>query len=153
MKTAIVKLVALTALAGTLGCQFHARSPEKYRADTRAVLETRSEQIRTCYDDVLKQNKAASGSVVGKFTVQNESGQFADVHVDETASTAPPEVQQCVTQAVSGLALAPPDPRDGVATFVYEFQAAGCRSPAGARTRTSTARANVQWALALCIFR
>ena len=41
------------------GCEFHARSPEDYRSVTRALIETRTSQIQSCYDATLKTDKEA----------------------------------------------------------------------------------------------
>ena len=121
-------LVAISLLAGlaagSMGCQFIARGPDKYRDDTRALLESNSSSLKSCYDGVIKDNKGAVGTVTVKFTVAKESGAIQDVRVDEANSTAPAPVQDCVTNALQGLALDPPDARDGKATFSYEFEVA-----------------------------
>ena len=46
-----------------LGCSAIARSPEQYRDDTHALLETRNAQIKQCYDDALKTDASLSGQV------------------------------------------------------------------------------------------
>ena len=53
------------------------------------------------------------------------------LHLDPAGTTAPAELQTCVTNLVSGLALAPPDKREGQATWIYEFSAAPAPAPAG----------------------
>lgn len=111
----------LLAAAFAAGCQFHARGPEDYRDATRAVIETRSTQIKSCYDEVLKQDKAASGTVVVHFTVMEETGAITGAEVTPE-STAPPALGQCVVNALDGLALDPPDARQGDATFSWEFK-------------------------------
>ncbi len=120
MTKRIIPSVLLFA-AGISGCEFHARSPEDYQAATRAVLETRSAQIKSCYDSILKSNKSAAGTVVVKFTVMEETGAITDAQVAD-GTTAPPEVGQCIVTALDGLALDPPDERKGDATFVWEFE-------------------------------
>lgn len=113
----------LVATAGlSSACQFHARGPEDYQQATRALLETRSAQIKSCYDNVLKQDKAASGTVVVHFTVQAETGAITGAEVTPE-STAPTPLGQCIVNAMDGLALDPPDARDGDATFMWEFRA------------------------------
>ncbi len=123
------KLVCFAALTTTAACSFHQRAPQDYRDDTRALLETRSAQIRQCYDDALVEQPGAAGTVAVKFTVQKDTGQIVDVQVDPAGTTAPPQLSQCVMQAVNGLALTPADNRDGLATFIYEFQASGPAAP------------------------
>lgn len=116
--------IASTLLAASFlgGCSFHARGPDQYREDTRAVLETRSEQIRSCYDALLKEDKKAGGKVILTFTVQKETGEFTDVQIQDNGSTDSPELRKCVMDAVAGLKLEPVDKRDGKATFTYEFR-------------------------------
>lgn len=116
-------LVALAA-ASTIGCSFAARSPEMYREDVRAVLETKNPDIKACYDSVIRGNSNAVGTVTVRFDVMTETGQITNVMVDETNSTAPQPVKDCVTNAITGLAIQPPDANMGKATFVYEFQIA-----------------------------
>lgn len=102
-------------------CEFHARSPEDYRSDTRALLETRSAQIQACYDKALASDGSASGSVLVHFTVAEKTGALTNARV-LPESTAPESVGRCVLQTLDGLALQPPDQRAGNATFVWEFK-------------------------------
>jgi hypothetical protein len=114
----------LTLLAVVLssGCSFHARSAEDYRKVTRDLLETKSADIKSCYDVELQRDPKAQGTVVVRFTVKKETGKISDAKVDEVASSAPTSLGQCVVRAIDGLALQPPDERDGDATFRWEFQ-------------------------------
>lgn len=119
-RSAMVRAAAILTLMTTAGCQFYARSPEDYKNATRGVLETRSAQVQSCYDSVLKKEPAASGNVVVHFTVKEKTGDIVDVEA-LPSSTAPPEVGQCVVNALQGLTLDPPDQRKGDATFIWEF--------------------------------
>lgn len=112
------------AVAASTGCTFIARSAEDYRAVTRELVDTRSGAITDCYDVALKTNEGAAGKVIVNFTVEKKTGVIMNPTVDER-STAPAELSQCVVQAVDGLTLDPPDQRDGVATFTWEFVANG----------------------------
>jgi hypothetical protein len=103
------------------GCSFHARDADSYRKATRALLETRNPDIKTCYDSELKKDPKVAGVVVVKFTVQKETGAISAAKVD-SASTAPATLADCVVKALDGLALDPPDERQGDATFQWEFQ-------------------------------
>jgi len=53
--------------------------------------------------------------------VQEETGQIINASLDKQRTTAPDTLSNCVVDAISGLALDPPDKRQGVATFVWEF--------------------------------
>jgi hypothetical protein len=117
-----VLLIAGTAVLVS-GCGFAARSPEMYRDDTKAVLDTKSNDIRACYDGVLKATPGAAGKVTVKFEVETEQGKIVNVAVDKANTTAPDPVAECVTKSISGLGLTPPDKRVGQATFVWEFSA------------------------------
>ncbi|HEX9620944.1 MAG TPA: AgmX/PglI C-terminal domain-containing protein [Polyangiaceae bacterium] len=124
------RVIKMTVLAGALafgGCSFHARSAEDYRDATQALLETRNPQIKQCYDDALKAQPDLQGTVGIMFTVENETGNIINAAVDPGSTNAPDALSQCVLTSVQGLTLSPPDKRDGLATFVYQFQVA----PAG----------------------
>lgn len=104
------------------GCSFHARDADSYRKATRELLETRNPDIKGCYDAELTKDATMSGTVVVKFNVQKESGKLVNIAVDEGASSAPASLRECVVKAIDGLALDPPDEREGDATFQWEFQ-------------------------------
>lgn len=116
MKTTILMAAALVT---AVGCAY--RSPEMYRDDTTKVLETRQEEIRTCYNDILKGAPGAGGTVTVKFEIETEAGRIQNVIVDRASSTAPEEVGECVRKNIEGLTIDPPDGRLGQATYVYEF--------------------------------
>lgn len=122
MRKTALSTVLFIAAAGTAACSFHARAPEKYRDDTRAVLETRNPQIKQCYDQALQQDSTAQGTVAVRFTVENKTGNIIETRVEPAGTNAPDQLSQCVVSALQGLALDPPDQRDGLATFVYEFR-------------------------------
>ncbi len=105
------------------GCSFAARSPEMYRDDTKAVLETKNNDIRACYDGVLKATPGVGGKVTVKFEVETEQGKIVNVAVDKANTTAPDPVADCVTKSINGLGITPPDKRVGEATFVWDFAA------------------------------
>jgi hypothetical protein len=130
----ITKLGLVALLAGLTGCSFYARSPEDYRDATQALLDTKAGDIKLCYDNALKGQKELQGRVTVQFTVEAETGKVKDVKTDPAGTTAPELLSMCVTNTISGLALTPPDKRDGVATWVYDFSAqpaAPAAPPAG----------------------
>ena len=124
MKT--ILLIAATSIVATVsGCGFAARSPDMYRDDTKAVLDTKSNDIRACYDGVLASTPGVGGKVTVKFIVEDEHGKITNVAVDKANTTAPDAVSDCVTKNISGLGLNPPDARVGQGTFTWEFAAPG----------------------------
>jgi hypothetical protein len=111
-------VVAVVPAVGA--CQFHARSVEEYRRETRAVVDARSTEIKNCYDDLLAMEPQAAGTVVARFTVVEKTGAVEQIEI-LPESTAPDRLRQCVNLALYGLTLAPPDAREGRATFVWTF--------------------------------
>lgn|SRR5690606_18152944 len=129
MRAPITLFVLAATSLSSLGCTFIARDPARYERDTRAVLEQNGSAIEQCYESHLKSDKSAAGTVVVSFVVQEETGVIKDVKVDEAASTAPAALQECVSQSIAGLKLAPPDARTGMATFTYELVVAPQSAP------------------------
>jgi len=114
----------LLALSGALSaCSFAARSPDMYRDDTGKALATKQDEIRACYDTVLKANPGAQGTVTVNFEVETEQGKISNVTVDKAKTTAPDPVSSCVTKSIEGLSITPPDARKGAGMWVYEFSA------------------------------
>jgi hypothetical protein len=125
MRTTVIKLSLFSLLAAATACEFHARSPEDYRDVTQALLDTKAQDIKACYDGALKGQKDLQGRVTVTFTVEAETGQIKDVKVDPAGTTAPEVLSACVSNSISGLALTPADKRDGIATWVYDFTPTG----------------------------
>ena len=121
MKSLSFVLMCLVAFA-SIGCSFHARSAEDYRKDTRALLESRNSDIKSCYDAALKADPKVSGVVVVKFTVEAETGNILNPQSVAGRTSAPESVTQCVITAISGLSLQPPDAREGDAEYTWEFE-------------------------------
>ncbi len=115
-----ISSMILASVALSMGCSFIARGEDQYRTDTRALLETRNADVRSCYDKELANNPALSGDVVVNFTVEKKTGTIMNATAAE-GSTAPESLQACVVSAVDGLQLTPEDRRDGSATFTYTF--------------------------------
>jgi hypothetical protein len=114
-------LLAATVLAAT-ACTGTARGLEAYRDDTNQLLETRRAQLATCYDDALRTDATAAGTVTVQFVVEKTTGAISHAAVDPARSSAPAVLGQCVVHAIDGLVLAPPDRNEGRATFTYEFK-------------------------------
>jgi hypothetical protein len=133
-KSIAILLVSLAAA----GCSFYARSPEQYRNDTTNLLASKSAELDTCYDEALKANPTAAGKVTVVFTVEEKTGKIADAKADPGRTTAPQPLVDCVTKAINGLLLAPPDQRKGSATFEYDFaRPAAAAAPASAAPAAS----------------
>lgn len=121
-----LRQVAMAALAlsatalSACSFEYHARSPEDYRAATRALLESRASSFQSCYKGLLAQSPDASGSVTVQFVVEEKTGKISAAK-SLPESTAPEPLQQCVVQGLDGLALQPPDQRKGLATMTFEF--------------------------------
>ena len=121
--SASLKLTGLLLGAAFLvGCQFYARAPEDYAKETKALLASKNDEIKSCYDQLLQKDKDAEGVVAVDFKVEAKTGKITDPVVNEERTTAPDQLSTCVVQAIDGLALDPPDQREGVASFEYEFK-------------------------------
>ena len=120
MKT-LLSLCTLTMLT-FVGCAY--RSPEMWRDDTNKVLEAKNNEIRACYDNVLKSSPGVTGKVTVKFEVETDGGKIQNVQVDKANTTAPDPLGDCVKKNIEGLVIAPPDRRVGEGTYVYDFSVA-----------------------------
>lgn len=116
-----ISLPLFVLLVGGTACSFAARSPDMYRDDTAALLETRSEQVRACYDTALKTTPNLSGRVTILFTVETDTGNLSEIQPDPAGTTAPETLTRCVVDSLQGLVLAPADQRTGKAAFIYDF--------------------------------
>jgi hypothetical protein len=114
--------ILLTIMACALpGCSFHARSPAEYRDATAALLATKAGDVTACYDAALKTTPGLAGTVTVHFKVEKKTGKLTDVQATTGDAAAPSPLSDCVVKAVDGLALDPPDARNGDATFQYSF--------------------------------
>lgn len=120
--TPISRWLVAGLIASAAACGGTARGLEAYRDDTGKLLETRNAQLQSCYSDALKTDAKLSGTVTVQFVVEKKTGTVTQPSVDQSKSTAPPVLGDCVVKAVDGLTLAPPDRNEGRATFVYEFK-------------------------------
>lgn len=121
MKQWLFGIVLLASSSASAGCSFAVRSPEMYRDDTAALLATREEQIRACYDAELARNPGAEGKVTVTFLVLEDSGRLTDIVVEKDGTTASKEVTSCVVESIDGLVLTPADQNKGKGKFVWEF--------------------------------
>lgn len=121
MRTSITFSLILLAGSAALGCSH--RDPETYRADTKALLETRQASLKSCYDRALETNSELEGQVTVTFKVEKKTGRIFDTAIDPARTQAPESLGQCVVQAVDGLVLDPPDRREGQASYSWTFKA------------------------------
>jgi hypothetical protein len=119
----ILSVLLLAASAVVPGCTCVARDAETYRADTRTVLETRNDAVKTCYDEALKADPALDGTVVVTFKVEKKTGKLLDIAADPARTQAPAALSECIVKAIDGLTLDPVDQRQGDATFSWTFKA------------------------------
>lgn len=115
--------VSFAGLAFGAGCAGQLRKPDEYRDDVAAVLATRAERVKACWDAELVRNPAAYGRVVLGFRVAKKTGAFERIDPIRERTTASDTVTMCVVAAVSGLTIEPPDVREADATFEWSFRA------------------------------
>ena len=116
-----IKFAIVAPLLLAAGCSFHARDADTYRQVTRELVDTRSPEIKECYDVALQTNETVSGAVVVNFVVEKKTGKIMNPVVDP-GTTAPAELAKCVVDAIDGLQLDPADAREGQATFTWHFE-------------------------------
>ena len=121
MSNGRIACVTFALWACAAGCGT-ARSADAYRSDTEKLLQTRGDQIKSCYDAALKTDRNLAGTVAVSFVVEKDSGVVSQAAIDAAKTTAPATLGQCVLGAVSGLKLDPGDRNEGRATFVYDFK-------------------------------
>jgi len=119
-----MRITYLALVTVAAACGGTKRSPEMYRNDTQRVLETRSGQIQSCYDQALAQDATMAGKLTVKFVVEKKTGTFVKASIDPTQSNASEPLVNCVMTALQGLRLEPADRNEGQASFVYEFKPA-----------------------------
>lgn len=119
MRCARIMLVSVLAVAG---CSFVARDTATYERDTAALLDTRDEQVRRCFEAELAHNPDLIGKLTVTFTVEKQTGKLTVLSWDRNRSSVNDSLATCVLTAFEGLALAEPDRRDGEATFTYSFR-------------------------------
>jgi hypothetical protein len=113
---------ALALAATSLVCACAVRSPDMYREDVRRLLETKAPVLQACYEAELQAHPDATGKVTVHFQLERDSGKVTQVEIDDLLSTPNRTLRGCVLESLQGLALAPPDDRNGDATFTWEFQ-------------------------------
>jgi hypothetical protein len=118
MRQLTLLVISVAAMAACAGTQ---RSPAMYRADTQKVLETRTEQIKRCYDGLLEKDAAVSGTVTVRFVVEKKTGTFTKATVEPGKTNAGEPLVLCVLEAMRGLKLDPPDAHEGQAMFSYDL--------------------------------
>ena len=118
---ALITLVALGA-----GCSFIARDTETYKADNRSLLETKTSDVKACYDAALAADPNLKGDVVISYTIEKKTGKLTNMTVITDKTTAPESLQNCVMSAVEGLTFPRADRRDGIVqSFTWSFQGQG----------------------------
>lgn len=138
MRKSPIHLALLALAVSSVGCSFAARDANMYAQDTQKVLESRNDAIKTCYDQSLKTDTKAAGTVTVKFTVKADTGELSDVKVDAAGTTAPEALSQCVVTSIQGLKLAPPDDQEGLATYTWNFQVGAAPAPVLVPTAAAT---------------
>ena len=108
------------------GCSFIARDTETYKADNRSLLETKTSDVKACYDAALAADPNLKGDVVISYTIEKKTGTLTNMTVITDKTTAPESLQNCVMSAVEGLTFPRADRRDGIVqSFTWSFQGQG----------------------------
>jgi uncharacterized protein with FMN-binding domain len=120
----VLTSVVLTALGA--GCSFIARDTETYKQENRSLVETKTSDIKACYDTALTTNPGLKGEVAISYTIEKKTGKLTNMTVLTDKTTAPAELQNCIMSALEGLTFAKPDQRDGIVqSFTWSFKGQG----------------------------
>jgi hypothetical protein len=123
---ALPVFASLALMALGAGCSFIARDTETYKADNRSLLETKTSDVKACYDAALTADPKLKGDVVISYTIEKNTGKLTNMKVLTDKTSAPESLQNCVMAAVEGLTFPKPDRRDGIVqSFTWSFQGQG----------------------------
>ena len=118
--TAIVALVfAAGGLGLGLGCGKTGLG-DNVRKDIAARMQTVQDPITGCYRDALQRDRKLRGQMVVSFSATAKTGQFQDVRVTRN-DLRDPELDRCVIEQVSSLALAQPQKTTVSASYPLDF--------------------------------
>lgn len=90
------------------------------RDDVSQRMTTAKDPISSCYEAALKRNRKLKGRMVLEFTAESNTGKFKNVKVSRN-DLDDDELEECVVEAVSGLALAKPQKTEVAVTYPLEF--------------------------------
>jgi hypothetical protein len=122
VKKILILSLSVLAVQTLSACQFYARSPDEYSAETSKLLQTKEAELKSCYDELLEKDSELKGTVSVDFTVEAKSGTIKDPTINKDKTTAPESLQKCVLDVMDGLKLDPPDQREGKASWAYNFK-------------------------------
>jgi hypothetical protein len=136
-------------------CSNASRTPAQYAEDTQKAFAEHQAELQTCYDAVVKTKPDAKGVVTMKFFWSDSSEGDArfptkelavrvnvkdkgEVYVDPAETTAPEELQKCVTDTVAKARLRPAGKGVGYGKWTFTFTPSASPSePAEVHTSTS----------------
>jgi hypothetical protein len=122
IQTSVLTTLAFATMLSSSACSFLARDTPTYERDTSSLLDTRSGQLQTCYDQEIARNPDMAGKLTITFMVEKKTGKITQLSWDKNRTTVNETLASCVITALDGLELAEPDARDGQATFSYTFR-------------------------------
>jgi hypothetical protein len=96
-------MVALVSALG-FGCA-NTGLGEATRSDVTARMATIAQPVASCYEAALKRDRKLKGTMVVAFDAEMNTGRFTNVKI-KSSDLPDPELQTCVREQVSGLALA-----------------------------------------------
>lgn len=90
------KTIALLSLiAFGAGCSFIARDTETYKKDNRSLVETRTSDVKACYDAALANDPTLKGEVSISYTIEKKTGKLANMTLLTDKTTAPEGISAC----------------------------------------------------------
>lgn len=118
MKTILIACLICTAT----GCATTITRPTtNYSVDAKELLESTNKAMAGCYARALADDPSAGGVVKVRLRFAAQTGQIVESTIDPSATTAPANVQRCVTEQLATLRLDPPDSNEAVGDARWRF--------------------------------
>jgi TonB family protein len=102
----LLAVAIATSTLGMVGCGGSGMG-KAVRKDIVGQMESAKPALSDCYKQALTRDRKSTGTVVVRFKVAADSGQFQNAEVADS-SVSDPELEQCVLTKVSALKLAKP---------------------------------------------
>ena len=135
-----IKLLAVSsALVALTACSSASRTPAQYAEDTKKAFAEHQAELQACYDEVVKTTPDAKGTVTVKFFWSDSSSEKdarfptkqvsirinvedkGEVNVVAAETTAPEQLQKCVTDSVVKARLGPAGKGIGDGKWTFTF--------------------------------
>ena len=112
--------VSLLLVAAAAACA-NTGLGDAVRKDVADRMQTVEQPIAACYEAALVKNRKLRGEMTLAFVAAAKTGKFTDVRVTRNDLAGDPELDKCVVDQVSALALARPQKSQTAVTYPLDF--------------------------------